>query len=530
MPTFQQIKDSKIKSLTTTIRQNQTPYKSTTKESPIKFQYGLIEFLESELVYQEDLSMVKNVYKALLEHCVDYRYIFDQNEKDLLFTDMVKLMNVSFRFSQQIHAKISTFYLVQSSQAVKLLILQTEGINNLLKFDLGEFITLFLFELQEFKRNMFRYSITQEFRMKLLYDKKKLGGPLMERWLREANVSKSGTTSPTKILSLEELLLRPIQRLTKYPLLLKQLIDNSDNIWTGLQKHNMNVALIKVNHLLQSCNSIYQVNNWLDYHSLREDVEKYKLIKSPSINNFKNELKLSTSINDQCPNIVNQYENVFTLLQNLSITIDTLLKGMIKFTDNNCKYSKFWNDFLYETSLKQKINNNEDVTRYIQSSYLCYQEKTMFQKCKTIELVLNIRDEILVRHDLAIEICNQVNFKIKTHSILKKKYIDYMDSIEKKKGKGNDKGSIFKNNRKTMSMVQTYIHLGNQLKEQLPLLTGYIKALCWHTVTELNRFNIKWIESIFGRTSVQTHRDINDVIDFYQTCKWGDKGDHSMNM
>ena len=109
-----------------------------------------------------------------------------------------------------------------------------------------------LFKLSNFKPTILDFLAKHNFRIRLLNHRISYGGPSVNKWLKEANFL---IKFKSKSWSLETILIQPLQRLMKYPLLLKQLIDASNCLASDSQRHDLNLALIKINLIIDESNT-----------------------------------------------------------------------------------------------------------------------------------------------------------------------------------------------------------------------------------------------------------------------------------
>ncbi|CUM68204.1 uncharacterized protein PRCAT00005924001 [Priceomyces carsonii] len=362
----------------------------------------------------------------------------------------------------------------------------------------------------KFKTTIISYFTKNDFRIDLLAQKLKSGGHLMNEWLQEAKIESMDN-------SLHDLLYMPIQRLIRYPLLIKDLI-NSLGLRNDSLKHDIHLSLIKVNQLIAKCNNQPSVTTWKELKQFESEKSSFFPSRSLAINDFDQEplataddMKLTiTGKNSEkvtygkveditkSGNIITRQKGDYTTLihifkekyqnlKNLETGIISLKVTLLNFMKSQLRYSDLWLLFLDE-------ENPETDKRFITSIYSSFSEKLKHQ----MELTLSIVDKIdkLVIQPLAqaLECCDDVRALVKTHRKYRSAYIEYIRYC----GANSKQGII---SQRKFHKAQTCIKIENSIKEKVPRLLDFQDEFVVAILASLNEFCCNWYFVLIGQRS-----------------------------
>lgn len=454
---------------------------SSLKTAPTSLHFAIIELLSTEMAYCEDLKSVECVYSSLLSKSIDYENILLQREKDLLFQNAWKLEIISSKFVKSLTECLKSISsmsgLHESDVSGQTLVLGAD----LKKLNLGSLISQELCDNKEYRTQMNSYIVTQQFRLQLLENKKRNGGVLFHRWLEECDLYCKRQDRNGEAISLNSLLTEPVQRFSKYPLLLKRILDEGDQIWTPIQQHELSVCLIKFNQMLHSCNQLVPVENWSDCDKLiLEEDEPYSSVDH-------NELLV-------------EFKALMDMLGRLLEATQLLSSSILNFSNESYRYASAWNEL---------CNNQIDdcpvsgVAVHMCTPYESYCEKSSAQLRATVQLVAQeFEDRIVKRLRMAAGMCEEAKNKIKQRQKLSKSYTVY---ALKKESHSNCSRS-----------AQRYILLDNRLKDQLPKLKVLVEEFCIETEAEVGKALLQWIEIYAGQSSLARSRLVSDIVQQYR--------------
>ncbi|CAH2350661.1 hypothetical protein CLIB1423_02S02256 [[Candida] railenensis] len=455
---------------------------SDLKAAPTPLHFAIIELLSTEMAYCEDLKSLVDVYSGLLFKSTEYENILMQREKELLFQNVLSLEIISDKFVKRLKE-----YLKSISSTTGSFEYDGGGLElvlgaDLKRLNLGSLISRELCDNKEYRTQMNSFIVTQQFRLKFLEHEKRNGGVLFDRWLKESDLYCTRQDRNGDAISLQSLLSKPIQRFSKYPPLLKRILDEGDKIWTPIQKHELSVCLIKLSQMLHSCNQSIPVENWPDCDSLifAED-EPYSFVDHGEL---LVEFKASTD-----------------MLGRLLEAIELLSRSILNFSNESYRYARAWNE-LCNSSMEDGCTLN-GVAVQMCTPYESYCDKSTTQLRTAIKLVAQeFEDRIIKRLKMAVGMCKDVEIKINSRQKLSKSYMLYTSKKE--------------SNSSWRRSAQKYILLDNRLKDQLPKLKAYIEEFCIGIETETGKALLQWVEIYAGQSSSTRSRHVSEIVQQYR--------------
>ena len=206
---------------------------SDTDQKRLRQRWNLIkELVDTEFSFSSDMHVVENIYKGTSLSCKD----IDEDDKKVLFGNSEQVVAFSEEFYSSLkHAAAAVYTPARTSRwNVNRSSLSTSGSGANEQSSegsdaLSDEDDRKTFIGEAFRRNMSRieqvygeYLRNHEFANQRLAKLQAM--PNVEIWLKECGQQ---IQDITKAWSLDSLLVKPVQRLLKYPLLLKQLIDNT---------------------------------------------------------------------------------------------------------------------------------------------------------------------------------------------------------------------------------------------------------------------------------------------------------------
>ena len=508
-----------------------------------QFQKILIEIIETEIDYFKSLHLCQSVYSSLLSNVAEYKNILTSQEKLLIFQDIILLTEISKTFIKSTidnlkqcngftNAKsLQKFELDEDDQNVFNHNIRQLVINsNIHKLDIGLSIHK-LFKATNFKPTILAYFAKHNFRMKILNGKLTYGGPAVGKWLKEANFL---TKSKTKSWSLQTILIQPMQRIMKYPLLLKQLIDSSNAISSDVQKHELNLALIKINLIIDECNTQESLSSFeeIDIKSKQVMLDKKRqdTIYDSNLERcvpIENDLRLNVATKDSIPSkgrswlpirnilfapreklppkrggqyvyLVMSFRDKYNRIKGIQTTFELFSSLLMEFMQQQSKYARLWKQFLQETDTPR-----DGPAHYIDSIYSSYVDKMDIQLLMTQLLVEELDSKLISAITLVLTYCDEVKIQIQMHRKLRSSYVNYIKECEQNKHKPN----IF---QKTNSKAQTCINIENQLKDKLPQLLQYLSTFISLLQNHSNRLYLNWLKQQIGERSLHEFEQLRN--------------------
>ena len=231
------------------------------------------ELVDTEFSFSSDMHVVENIYKGTSLSCRD----IDEEDKSVLFGNSEQVVTFSEEFYSYLkHASAAVYIPARNSRwNIKRSSTSTSnsGINEPLS-DVNEPIS------EEDDEKTFIGQIFNDHmaRMEFVYGEylrnhdsanqrlsKLQAMPNVDIWLKECGEQ---IQDITKAWSLDSLLVKPVQRLLKYPLLLKQLIDNTPD--THPDYAALNTAFINIKDASQRMNDSKRRDGFADPNQSRK--------------------------------------------------------------------------------------------------------------------------------------------------------------------------------------------------------------------------------------------------------------------
>ncbi|KAG5363344.1 hypothetical protein CJU89_2514 [Yarrowia sp. B02] len=204
----------------------------------------LRELYMSEVNYYKDLSVALKVYQRTLNSS-RYKGFVCKHDKDVLFSNLDEILQVSSRLIKNIrkncpHHILDKRYPIEGNE----LGLVTQDLST----QVGQVL---LDSISEIELSYQTYCNDNEKQMETFYRLSQLAPPRLLIWFYNCTeYTKEATTAWT----LDSLLIKPVQRLLKYPLLLKNLI--SVTLTSHPDYHNVRTALAEYEVVADRINSV----------------------------------------------------------------------------------------------------------------------------------------------------------------------------------------------------------------------------------------------------------------------------------
>lgn len=288
----------------------------------------LVEFINQEIEFYKSISLVITIYKALLAY--NYNNLFTISEENLVFEDIRRLSECCKQFIVDIFVKLGNIKSDAFDFDVATMVEQNQG-----DLNIGNIINDKLFGNKKYKESMCNLKAKYDFIIDLIDQKSKFMPPVM-KWLAE---SKKMTYNN---MSLEKLLLKPLERLRSYPHQLKRIKDIDNNF-------DLNVSLIRVNKLIDQVWEMPSIVSWeqlRDFNNVKNhgEYDNNLEFRIEAENEFKLETLKSIKplVGDKETPEVKEFLGKYYKLSKVHKTIDSYCRKVSKFGQSQVKFSKIW--------------------------------------------------------------------------------------------------------------------------------------------------------------------------------------------
>ncbi|ODQ82416.1 hypothetical protein BABINDRAFT_164211 [Babjeviella inositovora NRRL Y-12698] len=491
-----------------------------------------LELVQSELSFTGDLKVVQSVYKSLL---LTYQYAnsVSAQDVDVIFPSAICQF---ITLGNQLVNQISGSQNIASGD-----ISPTLPHFSIAKIPLGTILLEFINFVKPLYLTYFLNYVKQ---IQTLNRLSRMGEPKVAEWLKEAQFL---SKSKTNCWSLDSLLMTPVQRLFKYPALLKELSVQFGESLSSQENVKLQCAIVEVESTIQAANKGSTEDGQKDIH--------------PSVHRR------------EYADLVKGFKPRYHALTRIKATIEKSLENILDLMDVNIKYSKLWQksnesgtstvwnhenepldkdsrhrrnyshnlsivtkgsaSLLYYTerpsTLKRDSSARGVTNNYIGSIYAAYVEKVTWQRSETKLVINDIRMTILTSMDLAMRYCEITKDKINEHRKLRSAYANYIQTSHTTRlGSKEDVtdfsatsllASVFS---KGSVMARKYVSLENQIRDELPQLILCLDELVSSVLQSYLKNLRKWLRLIIGERSLSEYQDIVEQLESFQR-KEGDR-------
>lgn len=480
------------------------------------FQEALVKFMKTEIEYYHCLCIFIRTYAYLLKND-RYSNLFSPQERLLLFYDIetfAKLsQNMIFSLTERMKTSNPTWDSASDAKHVVSWDLAevtadfpdsniTEFVvhANAEKVQLEPFLHEF-FKSIKFRDSTIAYFASHAFRMAIIKEGTDLCGTEGRNWLIDADLSlkKMGISK-----SLENLLVEPIERLMQYPVLLERLIDTAATSDSEINTHELKLALMCLNYVIDSCKRVCPVGSHLEMQSLRQqetgvdtrsktnlDVTSKEEVGSEIMRPIKTKdtafVGDFSSLNSGEVNNNGTYVILVILFQEKLKRLKSIRKAMVHCSGNLCifmdlqqKYADMWKQFLHNTLVGIHSPNN-----YIESIYSCYVDKMTNLAIATHKFVENIENRIVEAISAVLPVCEAFMKQVREHKKLRSAHLAYIRDCDQSSSKSNISHPKY-------NKAQRSINIEKILKQRLPLLILLLNALVADIFFKLQNMFMDW--------------------------------------
>lgn len=222
----------------------------TKAQKQLRTRYNLIrELITTEESFTKDLDIVMSVY---LRYASVHPYCEYLDPKDIsvLFGNVPQILNAAQSFLSNLKSWVPS-YIYRECDLIPPAHVSPDSTSASFLKDCTSNIGVAVLEYLPTLERVFKTYCTQnEMQMNTFYRIQKLGTPTIERWFVECHEQ---SRSLTQAWTLDSLLIKPVQRLLKYPLLIASMIENTP------ESHPDYESLKKALKEVQSCAN--RINN-----------------------------------------------------------------------------------------------------------------------------------------------------------------------------------------------------------------------------------------------------------------------------
>lgn len=313
----------------------------------IRTKYNLIrELVETEETFNLDLSIISDVYADTL---IKPPYIHYTSSRDVmaLFSNVEQILLLSRRFVSHLKECIPSYILYECE------IKESEILEDV-RSSIGEVILEYIPNLEAAYRI---YCKQSQFQLNTFYRLNKMGPPIIQTWLLECReLSKDFTQAWT----LDALLIKPVQRLMKYPLLLASMLEVTTNehpdypaLKQSLEK--MQETANKINALEPQNIHVYQ-RKMDSLHDKNDNYNDYSTVLTKiDYNTAMSKLKDDPRVDEELELLIIQFDRKQRHIKNLIKYLRENIQQIQNHFDATSSFAHTWSIWCVDDNKRGKI-------------------------------------------------------------------------------------------------------------------------------------------------------------------------------
>lgn len=350
--------------------------------------------------------------------------------------------------------------------------------------------SIFLEYLPTMEKAFKVYCTQNEFQMNTFYRIQSLATPTVEKWLSE---SSERSKKYTKAWTLDSLLIKPTQRLLKYPLLLQSMLKNTSKRHPDYP--SLNKALVEVHLSASRINS----NAGGTPGSNSKGISKADL----DYNKIFALLKLTPDVDDNLRDMIKQFNRKYNLFK----TLIGAIKGNIAYIqyhfDINSGLAHSWMNWCSLMDDIDSMNANSNLKRYRRYAMFCLPFTTASSAHVSSNRMKNQVDELVIEPLQAVlamykNISSTIDERVRIHHHFKK-YISlkssHPDEIEPE----------------TRQYADRFLRLHTKLKSDLPVFSELSDTLMEECMKKFLSIQRNWFRLVVDSTSNAFQLTLNDI-------------------
>lgn len=347
--------------------------------------------------------------------------------------------------------------------------------------------SLFLEYLPTMEKAFKVYCTQNEFQMNTFYRIQNLATPTVEKWLSE---SSERSKKYTKAWTLDSLLIKPTQRLLKYPLLLQSMLKNTS------KKHpdypSLSKALVEV-HLSAS-----RINSHAD-GSTANGISKADL----DYNKISALLKQTPDADDNLRDMIKQFNKKYNLFKTLIGAIRGNIAYIQYHFDINNGLAHSWMNWCSLMDDIDSMNTKSNLKQYRRYAMFCLPFTTASSAHVSSNRMKNQVDELVIEPLQVVlsmykNISSTIDERVRIHHYFKR-YVSLKntnpDEIEPE----------------TRQYADRFLRLHTKLKSDLPVFSELSDTLMEECMKKFLSIQRNWFRLVVDSTSNAFQLTLNDI-------------------
>jgi hypothetical protein len=468
----------------------------------LRTKYNLIrELVKTEEKFASDIAVVIDIYNRRLQK-EPYHDLISDRDAQALFTNLDQVLLLSRRFVSHLKECIPAYILTECDLTPPEAF-ESVSTNHMLKDVKSHIGQIMLEYIPNLEPTYETYCSQSQFQLNTFYRINTQGSPMVDQWLLE---SREASKDKTQAWSLDALLIKPVQRLMKYPLLLKSMLDATP------QDHPDYLLLAAAIEKMQdAANRINAIEpKTFSFESFPQEVLQQEESHLGDYNTVMSQMKTDPRCDQELEILLIQFDRKQRHVKNLIKYLRNSIFQIQKHFDVNSALAHSWVNW---------ISASEDLdilTRTPKNKM--YRRFAMFALPFTTSSSANVSTNKLMRRveDGVIDPLNDMwlcYFNTSNTIVLREryhkayqKYITYKERLE-----ASDGDSLSQLDSVTLANADNFLRLHSRLKNELPVLFSMTEDIIDTCLVQFLAIQRDWFRVAVDSTSNVFGLTLSDI-------------------
>lgn len=464
--------------------------------------YNLIrELFNTEEGFASDISVVIDIYSKKLKK-KPYHDLISSRDAQALFTNLDQILMLSRQFVSHLKECIPAYILSKCDLAPPDTVASGRSGQSLkdVQSHIGQIMLEYIPSLEATYKT---YCSQSEFQLKTFYRINTQGSPMVDKWLFE---SREASKEKTQAWSLDALLIKPVQRLMKYPLLLKSMLDATP------QDHPdylpLTIAIEKMQDTANCINDIEPKNFFFEAFSNDELQQDDSHLGD--YNTVMSKLKNDPRCDQDLEILLIQFDRKQRHVKNLIKYLRGNIVKIQKHFDVNSALANAWVNWSSASEDSDnliKIPKNKIYRRF--AMFALPFTTSSSANVSTNKLMQRIEDSVIdPLNDMWLCYFNTGNTIVsrERYHPAYQKYVAYKEQLE-----ASDGDNILHLDSVTMANADSFLRLHNRLKNELPELFSMTEEIIEACLMRFLTIQRNWFRVAVDSTSNVFGLSLSDI-------------------
>ncbi|KAF5093455.1 hypothetical protein D0Z00_004051 [Geotrichum galactomycetum] len=466
----------------------------------LRTKYNLIrELVNTEETFTSDIAVVIDIYNHRLQK-ESYHDLISDRDVQALFTNLDQVLLLSRQFVSRLKECIPAYILTECDltppEAFDLV--STNQRLKDVKSHIGQIMLEYIPNLEATYKT---YCSQSEFQLNTFYRINTQGSPMVDQWLLE---SREASKDKTQAWSLDALLIKPVQRLMKYPLLLKSMLDATP------QDHPDYLPLAAAIEKIQdSANRINAIEpETFSFESFPKEVLQQDASHLGDYNTVMSQMKTDPRCDQELEILLVQFDRKQRHVQNLIKYLRKSIFQIQKHFDVNSALAHAWYNWLSEDSdILTRSPKNKMYKRF--AIFALPFTTSSSANVSTNELMRLVENGVIdPLNDMWLCYFNTGNTIVLRERYHKayQKYVAHKERLE-----ASDGDNLSQLDSVTLANADSFLRLHNRLKNELPVLFSMTEDIIDTCLVKFLAIQRDWFRVAVDSTSNVFGLTLSDI-------------------